>query len=207
MSIKADPIKYAELPIKYDAAAFEHQRKERIFTYINKPLIDDFVRLFQGKNVLEAYAGRGHISALLQERGINVKSTSLRQGHDASYELGHVFDVENIDVVTAIHTYKDWMDYLLVCWPTTDQGLFKALNLLPLDVPIVFVGEVTNYEISPPFLGGCSTDEFFSNVHVNQELSECTAYTSIGHQQLKIYNRNEKIQKSRELTLDSLFDR
>ena len=205
MTSKAQPIKYADLPKVFDETAFNQQREERIYTCIDQTMIDEFVRLFKGKNVLEAYAGRGHISALLDERGISVKSTSLRQGHDASYELGHVFDVEDMDVVTAVHTYKDWMDFLLVCWPTTDQGLYKALNILPLDVPIVFVGEVTDYSVSPPFLGGCACDEFFDNVHDNAELSSGQNYKTVGHQQFKIFNRNETIKRTRELNFNS-FD-
>lgn len=203
MSSQAKPLKYADLPRVFNQEAFEQQRRERIYTSIDQSMIDEFVRLFKGKNVLEAYAGRGHISALLNEQGITVKSTSLRQGHDASYELGHVFEVEDMDVVTAVHTYREWMDFLLVCWPTTDQGLYKALNILPLDVPIVFVGEVTDYTISPPFLGGCSCDEFFDNVHHNIELSEGIKYKPSGNQQLKILSRNETIKRSRELNFDS----
>jgi len=202
MNNKAEPIKYAELPTEFSYEALEKQRRERIFTFLSKGLIDEFTRLFKGKNVLEAYAGRGHVSALLHEQGINVKSTSLRQGHDGSSALGHVFDVEDMDVVTAVHTYRDWMDCLLVCWPTTDPGLYKALNLLPLDVPIVFVGEVTDYSVSPPFLGGCATDEFFDNVHSNEEMTKELKYQPVGHQQLKVFNRNEKIKKSHEFSLD-----
>ena len=137
-------IKYADLPSGLCEEAYLRQRGEQMFTYINKELIDGLAKVFEGKKVLEAYAGRGHVSALLSERGIDVKSTSLRQGHDRSESLGHVFDVEDMDVVTAVHTSKEWMDYLLVCWPTTDGGLYKALKILPKDVPIASVGEVTD---------------------------------------------------------------
>lgn len=196
MSSRMTPsIKYADLPDGLCEEARNHQARERIFTYINKQLIDGLVGMFEGKNVLEAYAGRGHVSALLSERGVNVKSTSLRQGHDASESLGHVFDVEDMDVVSAVETYKDWMDFLLVCWPTTDVGLYRALKILPKDVPIVFVGEVTDYSISPPFLGGCSTDEFFQNVHQNDDLNGRVAYESFGCAKLRVFNRNDKIKK------------
>lgn len=197
------PLLYQDLPNGLCDKAYSEQRREGIFTYISKPLIDGLCSILNGQNVLEVYAGRGHVSALLHERGINIKSTSLRQGHDGSSSLGHVFDVEDIDAVSAVEAYKDWMGALLVCWPTTDNGMFNVLKQLPKDIPIVFIGEVTDYTINPPFLGGCASDDFFHNVRENKELTQAINYQTYGASQFKVFNRNSKIERKHDLGFDS----
>lgn len=99
--------------------------------------------------MLEVYSGRGHLAALLAEQGVEIKATSLLHGHDASEDLGHVFLVEDIDVVSAIRKYGDWAKVILVCWPTTDSELFRSLSFLSNDIPIVFIGEITDYQRKP----------------------------------------------------------
>jgi hypothetical protein len=202
MKISTLPLLYKDLPNGLCEKAYFKQRGESIFTYISKPLVDGLCGILENKNVLEVYAGRGHLSALLHERGINIKSTSLRQGHDRSETLGHVFNVEDIDAVSAVEAYKDWMGALLVCWPTTDNGMFNLLKRLPKDVPIVFIGEVTDYTITPPFLGGCASDDFFHNVRENKALTQLINYQTYGASQVKVFNRNTKLEK----ILDNKFD-
>jgi hypothetical protein len=193
---------YKDIPDGICDKAHYKQRSEGIFTYINKPLIDGLCELFAGKNVLEVYAGRGHMSALLHERGINVKSTSLRQGHDGSEALGHVFDVEDMDAVSAVKNYKEWMGALLVCWPTTDSGMFNVLRNLPKGMPIVFIGEVTDYTLNPPFLGGCASDDFFHNVRENKALTQSINYKTYGASQFKVFYRNSRIEKIKDDKFD-----
>lgn len=178
-------IKYKDLPNGRCEKALALQRSEAMYCYITKPLIDGLAKLFAGKNVLEIYAGRGHMSALLHEQGVSIKSTSLVQGHDASRDLGHVFDVEEMDAVSAVEKYRDWIDYVLVCWPTTDYGMVNMLKNLPKDAPIVFIGEVTDYTVSPPFLGSCATDEFFDAVKEKEGLD--IQYETFGHSKLKLF--------------------
>lgn len=166
------------------------QVSQRLYGYLSKTLIDDLSGFLSNKRVLEVYAGRGHLSSLLAERGVEIKSTSLRQGHDFSADLGHVFNVEDLDVISAVVKYHDWLDVLLVCWPTTDLGLFKSLKWLTKDTPIVFIGEVTDYSRKPfPFLGGCATDEFFDAVVEMKEATRLIRYPTHRCDQLKIYKK------------------
>lgn len=185
----APPITFKSLPVETDYSISTRNRMDGIYVSLSQTLIHGLVGLFQGKNVLECYAGRGHMSALLNEQGVSIQSTSLRMGHDQSGILGHVYPVEDISVEDAVAKYADWMDYLLVCWPTTDSGLEKALEHLPTDVPIVFIGEVTDYTISPPFYGGCATDRFFEMVEPIPELEGKVSYYSFSQDKIMFYRK------------------
>lgn len=182
-------IKYKSLTRGASHQSAHVQGNQRIFGSLSKDLIDDLVEFCSGKNVLEAYAGRGHLSALLAEQGVAIKSTSLRQGHDGSEFLGHVFDVEELSVTEAVMKYGDWMDILIVCWPTTDTGMERVLPLLPKGVQIIFIGEITDYTCKPPFLGGCATDAFFEGVEEVEGFS--LRYPTIRMDKLKVFKVKE----------------
>lgn len=182
---------YDVIPTGVDEDGLRFHRQNCLYTYLSKPLIDDLVLFLGQRRVLEVYAGRGHLSALLQSKGIDVRATSLQQGHDGSYGLGHACEVEIIDVIHAVAKYSEWLDVLLVCWPTTDEGLFRSLAFLPEHVEIVFIGEVTDYASKPPFLGGCATDAFFESVIEIPDLSRQIRYTSDCQDRVKVYRKRK----------------
>jgi hypothetical protein len=165
------------------------QARQCLYGYLSRPLIDDLVAFCAGHRVLECYAGRGQLSALLAEQGVEVKATSLRQGHDASHSLGHVGDVEELSVTEAVAKYRDWLDILLVCWPTTDGGLERTVELLGEGARIVFIGEVTDYGRSPPFLGGCATDGFFEAVEEVPGTRGLIRYPTFRQDVIRVYRR------------------
>lgn len=180
-------MKYEDLP---DGASFDagyDQRCQALYGYMSKPLIDSLANLFEGKRVVEAYAGRGVLSSLLTEKGVNVRATSLRMGHDGSESLGHLMDVEDCSVIQAVTKYADEMDYLLVCWPISDETLWRALAYLPEHVRIVFIGEVTDYTSIPRFLGGCASDQFFESVVECEELTVQLCYPTPRQDKIKVY--------------------
>lgn len=186
-----DALRYQDLPRDLCRKAQEHFARERLFFYPSQPLIDSLSRFCAGKNVLECYAGRGHLSALLAEQGVSVHATSLRQGHDGSDTLGHVTEVESLSVAEAITTYRDWLEVLLVCWPTTVPDLERCLPLLPESTPIIFIGEVTDYTKRPPFLGGCATDEFFEAVEEIPQAEHGLCYPTFRMDTIKVYRRRD----------------
>lgn len=183
----AKPLRYADLPEGVCTEAANTQAREALYTYLSRPFIGDLAAFFAGRRVIEAYAGRGHLSALLREQGIDIRPTSLRRAHDGSDVLGHVIDVEELSVKAAVIEYRQWMDVLLVCWPTADEHLFQALPYLPADALIVFVGEVTDYDRQPPFLGGCASDAFFEAVEEVPEYRGAIRYPSRRCDALKVY--------------------
>ncbi|MBI6882620.1 hypothetical protein [Pseudomonas putida] len=179
-------LNYNALPDQISAAADGQQRDEGLFLTLSKPLIDSLAKFFEGKRVLECYAGRGHLSAILQEKGVDIKTTSLQMGHDRSENMGYAFDVEVMSVKEAVSRYHDWMDVLLVAWPITDESLYCVLPYLPKGCPIVFIGEVTDYNAKPPFLGGCATDNFFDAVRELPELTAQLEYPTLRRDQIKV---------------------
>ncbi len=186
----APALAYADLPDGLCEKAAEYQSRAALYTYLSKPLIDSLTAFLAGRNVVEAYAGRGHLSALLREKGIAIRPTSLRSGHDASGTLGHVIVVEDLSVAEAVTRYRDWMDVLLVCWPVADDSLRRALAYLPEGCLIVFIGEVTDYTRKPfAFLGGCANDGFFEAVEERRDLTAQLRYPTFRQDQIKVYMR------------------
>lgn len=180
-------MKYEDLP---DGASFDvghDQRCQALYGYMSKPLIDSLAKLFEGKRVVEAYAGRGVLSSLLTEKGVNIRATSLRMGHDGSESLGHLMEVEDCSVIQAVSKYAVEMDYLLVCWPISDETLWRALAYLPEHVRIVFIGEVTDYNSTPRFLGGCASDQFFDSVVECEDLTAQLCYPTPRQDKIKVY--------------------
>lgn len=188
LSMPSKVLSYADLPDGPCQHSAEHQRSLGLYGYLSRPLVDGLVDFIGRRCVLEAFAGRGQLGALLCERGVDVKVTSLRQGHDASETLGHVVEVENLDVVRAVAKYQAWMDVLLVCWPVADSSLLRALPLLPPHAQIIFIGEVTDYSTEPAFLGGCACDVFFERVEEVPDLPPGLVYPAWrARDQLKVY--------------------
>lgn len=183
--------RFLELPDDVCYATAAKQKAECLYTYLSKPLISSLAKFLQDKNVLEVFAGRGHLSALLRDQGISVHATSLRSSHDGSNNLGHVIEVEDLGVIEAVSKYSDWMDVLLVAWPTTTGDLHRALASLPNHALIAFLGEVTDYGSTPPFLGGCATDAFFEAVEELPDLTERLRYPTPRLDKLKVYRHRK----------------
>jgi hypothetical protein len=189
---------YENLPVAPCPESVECQRHEALYVTLSKPLIDSLAKFLEGKKVLECYAGRGHLSALLQRKGIDIKPTSLQMGHDCSADMGHVTEVEVCSVMEAVQRYRHWMQVLLVTWPIADDSLFRVLPHLPKGCPIIFIGEVTDYARKPfPFLGGCATDQFFEAVRELPELTGQLEYPTCRQDTLKVFQyRGREIQSS-----------
>lgn len=183
----AKPLNYSDLPEGVCPGAANYQAGHALYTYLSRPFVDDLAAFLTGRRVVEAYAGRGHLSALLREKSVDIRPTSLRRAHDGSDVLGHVIEVEELSVKAAVIEYRQWMDVLLVCWPTADEHLCQALPYLPAGGLIVFVGEVTDHGRQPPFLGGCASDAFFEAVEEVPEYRSAIRYPSLRCDVLKVY--------------------
>jgi hypothetical protein len=91
---------------------------------------------------------------------VNIKATSLLSGHDG-HQYGMQFDVEELDASSAIKSYGDTSEILLMSWPVASEAATKAALLWGHERPIVFIGEVTNHDLGFGGLGGCASDLFF----------------------------------------------
>ena len=182
---------YSNLPSGLSPDSEDFHAENYLFGNLSKEMVDDLAELLAGRKILEVYAGRGHLAAALQEKGLDVKATSLRMGHDGSSKLGHVTDVEELSAMEAVCKYNPWMNALLVSWPTTDGNLAKSLQYLPDDALIIFIGEVTDYTAKPAFLGGCATDDFFEAVEEVPALTEKVRYPTRRMDKLKVYRKKQ----------------
>lgn len=178
---------FDDLPLTSSVSANASQRASGNFAFLSRPLLEDLAAFLGGKRVLEVFAGRGQLSALLDELGVEVIPTSLRQSHDMSEVLGHVIEVEDLDCVSAVLKYADTFDVLLVSWPTTSSALFKSVAHLAPHTLILFLGEVTDRSCVPPFLSGCATDEFFDAVVEVPELTAKIRYPTPARDVVKVY--------------------
>lgn len=164
------------------------EQEQGVFVTLTKTLISSLADFLKDKKVLECYAGRGHLSSLLKDQGVDIRPTSLQMGHDWSSDLGHVIPVECLSVAEAVSRYQDWMEVLLVSWPISDESLYRVLPQLPKGCLIVFIGEVTDYARLPfPFLGGCASDNFFDAVKELPELTAKLKYPTRRQDQIKVY--------------------
>ena len=145
-----------------------HPRTLGVFFRADEAFMDALAEKLSGLRVLEVFSGNGFLAANLARRGIEIKATSLRSGHDAHAE-GFFFDVEECEAKEAVLRYGVEHDILLMCWPTVTEDAIRAVRLWTAlcnaqgrPAPIAYVGEVTNY--AKNHLGGCATDAFFDEV-------------------------------------------
>jgi hypothetical protein len=123
-----------------------------------EPFLDELADWIGGRRVLEVMAGNGLLASRLASRCVEIRATSLFQGHDG-HERGLHHAVEEISAMGAIAAHGADADILLVSWPPASEALTKAITLWDSLKPIVFIGEVT--DLVRNHLGGCASDAFF----------------------------------------------
>jgi hypothetical protein len=133
--------------------------------------VDDLAQRFQGKQVLEIFAGNGLLASKLAAKGVSITATSLFAGHDWHHH-GLYHGVIEMDAVQAVKTFGAASDVLLVSWPTVTDAVALAVLAWDLERDIFFIGEMTDY--SKHHLGGCATDIFFEIIDVSEEISSYT---------------------------------
>ena len=129
--------------------------------------VDELAAALAGMRVLEVFAGNGMLSAKLAERGVDVLATSLFSSHDGSINGMH-HPVLEMRAAEAARTHGD-RDVLLMCWPPSDEAAAQAALLWGEERPLVFIGEVTDFESGS--LGGCASDLFFELSDVRREFA------------------------------------
>lgn len=131
--------------------------------------LKELTRWIDGRRVLEVFAGNGLLASRLNSLGVDIKATTLFRGHDGHAEGMH-HDVEEIEASAAVTKYGNDRDVLLMCWPVSEETAIKASLLWGFDKPIIFIGEVTNYDLG--HLGGCASDLFFELTGENHVFKE-----------------------------------
>lgn len=127
------------------------------------PFIDELSAWLAGQRVLELFAGNGYLAAWLKEKGISITPTTRFTGHDG-HESGVYCDIVEVEACEAVASLGAEHDVLLICWPTVTPAVLRAALLWGPERPIVFIGEMTDLQVS--FYGGCAADEFFERMQV-----------------------------------------
>lgn len=121
--------------------------------------VDELAAWIGDRKVLEVFAGNGLLASKLMAKGVDIIPTTLLRGHDG-HDRGMFCDVVEMEASRAVREYGAGRDVLLMAWPTADMAAFMASATWGGDRPIVFIGEVTDYDKN--HLGGCASDEFFA---------------------------------------------
>lgn len=142
-----------------------HLRNElnnpRVFGNFTDAFIDELATFLLKRRVLEIFAGNGALAALLARKGVAVTATSKFTSHDG-HENGLNHPVIEMGAAEAVRHYESAHDVLLMSWPTVTNQVTIATQLWGPDRPIVYIGEITDYEKG--HLGGCADDEFFETI-------------------------------------------
>ena len=117
---------------------------------ISKKWIDPLYEKIKGSNCIEVYAGRGLISKLLQDRGLNIKPYD-----DFSWK--HMFEgnpymfteVEDKPADVAVKEYEGKIDYIIASWiPYEDNKenkssikFAKAIKYKHPEATLIYIGE------------------------------------------------------------------
>jgi hypothetical protein len=133
------------------------------------PFLDELTEILQDKKVLEVFAGNGLLASRLAARGVDIMATSQFSGHDG-HEIGMFHDVIEMDATEAVLTLGANADILLMSWPTADEGATRAALAWGSDRPIVFIGEITQFDKGTLGLGGCASDLFFQITAIDRDI-------------------------------------
>lgn len=121
--------------------------------------MSDLVGVLRWHSVLEVYAGGGWITRYLISRGIPAFATDNYSFYVSGvHKVLPVYQVDNIDAVSAIETYGSICDTLLISWPPyNDKSVLKVADLWKGNV--VYIGEWAG--------GACAVDEYFQRLNVD----------------------------------------
>lgn len=142
----------------------EIERKAGVFWRPNPVFVKELGSYLKDKKVLEIFAGNGYLASLLIREGVEVRSTSLFSGHDATSIAGFHHPVEEAEAREAVLRLGSAHDVLMMSWPTVSHAALEAAILWGKDKDIVFIGEFSDEKKG--MLGGCATDEFFERTRI-----------------------------------------
>lgn len=133
------------------------------------PFLDELVAIIGDRKVLEVFAGNGLLASRLAARGVDIIATSQFSGHDG-HDFGMHHRVLEMDATEAVLTVGSNADILLMSWPTADEGATKAALAWGADRPIIFIGEMTRFDLGNMGLGGSASDLFFQITVVERDI-------------------------------------
>jgi len=153
-SISSVPITHRDKFNRIQTASRIRSKYIKLYGYslLNQELIDDMVKFFDGKRILEVGCGSAYLAAELQKRGVDIKVTDNFAWED--FFKHKYIDIEKIDGVEAVKKYGKEYDYVLMSFPEYSSPF--AYNILKvcmeMNIDLIYIGEDQ---------GGCTADDDF----------------------------------------------
>ena len=125
----------------------------------NRELVNSVIKT--GK-CLEVMAGKGMWTKALRGLGIEVISTddmSWEDTHNPLWKDHVIDDMIKMDAVTAVRTYGNDVDFVLMSWPYMDNTAYRVLQNMRIVNPklrLIYIGEGET--------GCCANDYFFESM-------------------------------------------
>jgi hypothetical protein len=131
------------------------------FVYLSWNWLNPLIKYLQNKKCLEVMAGRGHLSYVLKEKGIDVITTDNMSWHNGelyknTWGRESWTDIEHMDAISAVKKYGKNIDVVIMSWPpyedNTAYKLIKEMYDINPNAIIMYIGESG---------GGCNADDDF----------------------------------------------
>lgn len=124
-------------PVNWNNEIRVFQRRHGMFAIIDKQWTAQLANHLKDHRVLEVMAGRGWLAKAMREHGIDWHATD-----DHSMFPTTVTDVEKLDAVKSVRTYRNQADVLVMSWPPYQDPICeRVVDEWPADKPIIYVGE------------------------------------------------------------------
>lgn len=127
------------------------------FPCFSKEVIQEMIHFIDHRKVLEVCAGKGWLSKLLKDAGVDLISTDNYSWDERSRFTpwkDKFTDVIQLDALEAMDQYPD-SDVIILSWPEylSPLAAFVLNRCIERNIPLIYIGE---------WQGGCTAnDEFF----------------------------------------------
>lgn len=124
-------------PVNWNIEMRSFQIRHGMFAIVDAAWTKELAARLTGMRVLEVMAGRGWLAKAMREHGVTWVATD-----DHSWWQSSVAEVEKLDAVEAVKTYRDQVDVLAVSWPPYNDPIAeRVIAAWPHGKPIIYIGE------------------------------------------------------------------
>lgn len=150
------PERFSDNFIKCSTSLKPHLVPFWSYALINQGFVKSLATFIGNERCIEVMAGRGLLSALLINEGVNVICTDSNEWKLSSNELSYT-EIEQIEAEEAINKYGSEIKYVIMSWPPMDESsayrVAKTLRKINSNAKIIYLGEYN----------GCTADKSFFN--------------------------------------------
>jgi len=160
-------------------SSYEHRNKhvrELGFVLVTQELVDRLVHVLSDLKVLDAGAGTGYLSYLLNDKGIEIEAVDIANPETKfQFKVGTHFKVEKENAILRVK--QKYYDVVMLAWPSYATSFaYKVANALKQTQQLLYCGEGQ---------GGCTGDDKFHDLLEEKffEKTELSGYLNEVHLQ------------------------